>query len=380
MNGISLGDLAAAATCATSAAAKPARRSKAVAAAAPPSEESTPKFRSPKVEARRAAIVLLAGQPPDVVPGTVNLNEPGPADTVAETAVKETADLQVMPDLSAEEERELEESILTHGVLEPIKVDEHGTIIDGHHRQKIAKRHNLPCPHVVMSGFTDAEKRTLALTLNLDRRHLSREQRREVLAKSIKADPQLSDRAHAQRTGSSDKTAGAVRRDLEANAEIPHSSDRVTANGKPAPGPKPKPKPRSSKAEAPVEDAPAQQDAHVEADAQPPAVPAESTTTELEADKEPLPDWQPGLDGDLYPPAKTNRQSPRPSNEFVAGFGFAVQKLEQGMLGLQKKVQLEEMVANREEVIRTYRDTIEWVVDTGKVLLTQYMSDANPTA
>lgn len=290
------------------------------------------------------------------------------------------APFQAMPDLAPDEYQALEQSILDNGILQPILVDENGAIIDGHHRQKIAKRHNLPCPEDVKTGFTDAEKRTLALTLNLDRRHLSREQRREVLAKSIKADPQLSDRAHAERTGASDKTAGAVRRDLEANAEIPHSPDRVTAKGKSAPGPKPKPKPRSPKAETPAEDPPAQQDARVEKDAQPQAVPTEPIATELEVDREPPSDWQPGLFGGVHPPAKTNRRSPAPSNEFVAGCGVAVTKIEQGMLTLQRKFQQEDMSANREEVTHAYRDAIAWVVDTGNVFLAQYLSNANPTA
>jgi ParB-like chromosome segregation protein Spo0J len=148
---------------------------------------------------------------------------------------------QALPPLSPDEYHTLEESILTHGVLVPIIVDEHDVVIDGHHRQKIAKHHNLPCPREVKAGFTDAEKRTMALSLNIDRRHLTREQRRALVAESVKADPQLSDREHGRRTGVSDKTAGAVRHELETNAEIPHSTDRTTADGRPAPGPKPKP-------------------------------------------------------------------------------------------------------------------------------------------
>jgi hypothetical protein len=114
-------------------------------------------------------------------------------------------------------------------------------VIDGHHRQKIAKHHDLPCPSEVRAGFTDTEKRGIALSLNVNRRHLTREQRRALVTESIKADPQLSDRAHGRRTGVDHKTATVVRDELEANGEIPQSSERVTAEGKPAPRPKPKP-------------------------------------------------------------------------------------------------------------------------------------------
>jgi ParB-like chromosome segregation protein Spo0J len=132
---------------------------------------------------------------------------------------------QALPPLSPEEYHDLEQDILANGILVPIIVDEHGVVIDGHHRQKIAKDHNLPpCPSVKKTGFTDTEKRSMALSLNINRRHLTREQRRALVAESLKADPQLSDREHGRRTGVSDKTATKVRCELEESAEIPHFS------------------------------------------------------------------------------------------------------------------------------------------------------------
>jgi ParB-like chromosome segregation protein Spo0J len=123
---------------------------------------------------------------------------------ILDTAVR----FQSLPPLSPDEYAALEKSILDYGVLVPILVDEHDVVIDGHHRQKIAKHHDLPCPREVKTGFTDTEKRGLALSLNIDRRHLTREQRRPLADESIKADPQLSDREHGRRTGVDHKTAG----------------------------------------------------------------------------------------------------------------------------------------------------------------------------
>lgn len=148
---------------------------------------------------------------------------------------------QALPPLSPEEYKALEDSILAHGIQVPIILDENGVVIDGHHRQKIAQSHDLPLPSETRTGFTDTEKRTLSLSLNLDRRHLSREQKRALIAESIKADPQLSDREHGRRTGADNKTAAVIRQELEANEEIPHYKDRVTASGKSAPGVKPRP-------------------------------------------------------------------------------------------------------------------------------------------
>lgn len=134
---------------------------------------------------------------------------------------------QNMPPLSREEYEALETSIREHGIQVPIVVDENRVVIDGHHRQKIAQDLGIECPKRVVFDKTDAEKRTLALSLNLDRRHLSREQRRELIAESIKADPQLSNRQHAERTGVDHKTVGSVRTGLEESGEIPHFEKRL---------------------------------------------------------------------------------------------------------------------------------------------------------
>lgn len=122
-----------------------------------------------------------------------------------------TVQFQFMPPLLPSEYQALTESIRALGVQVPVIVDESGAIIDGHHRQQIAAELGVHCPREVRAGLSDADKRTLAISLNKDRRHLTREQVRALVAESIKADPHLSDRAHAQRTGASPTTVGKVR-------------------------------------------------------------------------------------------------------------------------------------------------------------------------
>lgn len=129
---------------------------------------------------------------------------------------------QFLPRLSDDEYSALETSIREHGVQVPITVDENRSIIDGHHRKEIAERLGVECPRRFAMDLTDEQKRTLALSLNLDRRHLNREQKRELVEKSLRADPHLSDRGHAQRTGVDHKTVGSRRRELEARGEFPH--------------------------------------------------------------------------------------------------------------------------------------------------------------
>jgi hypothetical protein len=81
------------------------------------------------------------------------------------------------------------------------------------------------------------------LSANLHRRHLTQEQRREVTANMLRRRPELSDRAIAGMVAVSDKTVGAVRGMLEANAEIPHTppGERIEASGRRARGRKAQP-------------------------------------------------------------------------------------------------------------------------------------------
>ena len=146
---------------------------------------------------------------------------------------------QVMPPLSAEEYQELYDDIKANGVLVPILVDEDEVIIDGHHRAKIANELGIPCPEELVSAKSEQEKRSIAFNLNLKRRHLNREQRRALIAESLKADPQLSNNQHAKRTGTSDKTVKSVRESLESTSEIPKSETRLSADGRERPSSQP---------------------------------------------------------------------------------------------------------------------------------------------
>lgn len=142
------------------------------------------------------------------------------------------APYQLCPPPSDAEFAELASSIADLGVLVPVLVDDEGNVLDGHHRQRIADDLGIDYPVEVKAGLTDAEKRTIALSLNVHRRHLDRDQKRAIIAASLTADPELSDRQHAERTGASDKTVGTVRKELEATAEIPQLKKRTGADGK----------------------------------------------------------------------------------------------------------------------------------------------------
>ena len=110
----------------------------------------------------------------------------------------------------------------------------------------------------------------LALSFNVHRRHLTREQKRDLIAKVLKAKPEVSNREIAKQVKADDKRVATVRRDLEANAEIPHKADRIEADGRKARGRKPaekKQKTAEVAADDPAESAERMKAAHAIADA-----------------------------------------------------------------------------------------------------------------
>lgn len=142
-----------------------------------------------------------------------------------------SAPYQLLPPLTEHEYADLKADIDANGIEQPVIVDDLGQIIDGHHRAQIADELGIDCPVDVRVIDSEDAKRDLALRLNVHRRSLTQQQKRELLANLIKAAPEKSDRQHAAVVGVSDKTAGSVRRELEAGAEIPHQTERVGSDG-----------------------------------------------------------------------------------------------------------------------------------------------------
>jgi hypothetical protein len=73
------------------------------------------------------------------------------------------------------------------------------------------------------------------LSTNIHRRHLTSEQKRELISKVLKAKPERSNRAIAKQVKADDKTVGKVRRDLESTAEFPQLEKTTGTDGKARP-------------------------------------------------------------------------------------------------------------------------------------------------
>jgi hypothetical protein len=82
----------------------------------------------------------------------------------------------------------------------------------------------------------------VALSFNVHRRHLTAEQKRELIAKVLKAKPAQSNNAIAKQVKADDKTVAKVRRDLESTSEIPKLEKTLGSDAKARPANKPKPK------------------------------------------------------------------------------------------------------------------------------------------
>ncbi|WFE44278.1 ParB N-terminal domain-containing protein [Verrucosispora sp. WMMD1129] len=119
---------------------------------------------------------------------------------------------QLLPPLTADEYTALRADIEAHGIRVPVDVDEHGQVLDGHHRQQIAEDLGIDCPTRVVAGLTEEEKRHHAVAVNAHRRMLTRAQRRALVVAELERDPSRSDRAIGRVCGVDHKTVGAIRR------------------------------------------------------------------------------------------------------------------------------------------------------------------------
>jgi ParB-like chromosome segregation protein Spo0J len=98
--------------------------------------------------------------------------------------MKEEKFLELLPALSDEEYAALKADIRAKGVMIPIEVDERGAILDGGARQQICNELGIwNAPRVKRIGLTEDQKIEHILSVNLKRRHLSRQKLKKVAAK-----------------------------------------------------------------------------------------------------------------------------------------------------------------------------------------------------
>jgi hypothetical protein len=87
----------------------------------------------------------------------------------------------------------------------------------------------------------DERVRAYIISKNIHRRHLTAEQRRALIAKLIKAQPEKSDRQVAKTAKVDHKTVAGVRSEIEGRGEIPHVETRTDTRGRKQPAKKKRP-------------------------------------------------------------------------------------------------------------------------------------------
>lgn len=159
---------------------------------------------------------------------------------------------ELLRPLSIEERSDLEGSIRDHGVTVPVLADESNGIFDGLHRCIISESLGLKeIPVRTVEGLSEEEKRALALEVNdcrrqqtaheLIARRRTRQEKREAIAEVLVENPELSDRAIAEkveeRTGTrpSPTTVGDVRGELSNSGEIGQLPRTTGRDGKSRP-------------------------------------------------------------------------------------------------------------------------------------------------
>jgi hypothetical protein len=81
-----------------------------------------------------------------------------------------------LPPLAEAEYNRLRDDIKERGILEPIVVDQGGTIIDGTTRAQIGAELGIDVPRRVVEVTDPKEREAMGLSLNVNRRHLERKE------------------------------------------------------------------------------------------------------------------------------------------------------------------------------------------------------------
>jgi hypothetical protein len=183
-----------------------------------------------------------------------------------------------VPRMTAAERNDVFSDIKKHGLFERVKIwrDDNGqySVLDGIHRLDALeaipteKERLLDEIHILthpdgggtprLSIFeivaSDIDPVTYVVSQNIHRRQLTvtHEQKRDLIAKVLEANPEKSDRHLAKAVGVDHKTLAAVRREKEARGEIPHVETRTDTKGRHQPATRAK----ATASAAPVSNAP----------------------------------------------------------------------------------------------------------------------------
>jgi len=154
----------------------------------------------------------------------------------------------MFPLMKGEEFDALVADIKANGLHEEIILHE-GKILDGRNRYRacLAAGHRLLTLDLDGLGYHDPL--AYVISKNIHRRHLDAEQKRELIAELVKAQPEKSDRAIAEQAKTDHKKVGRVRKAQEATGAIAPVEKRTGKDGKARKQPEKKVEPLTAKSE-----------------------------------------------------------------------------------------------------------------------------------
>jgi ParB-like chromosome segregation protein Spo0J len=136
----------------------------------------------------------------------------------------------MFPPITEEDFGKLAADIKLNGLHQPI-VRYQGKILDGNNRYRACELAKIAPKFADFNG-DDAQARNYVISANIHRRHLSPDQRREIIATLLKADPTQSNRLIGEQAKVSHVTVGAVREKLESTGQIDQLDSTKGADGK----------------------------------------------------------------------------------------------------------------------------------------------------
>jgi hypothetical protein len=165
---------------------------------------------------------------------------------------------RLFPPMSESKLRELGEDIEENGLSSPIvlwQADENATavLLDGRNRldaiEMVIGHPKVSRWSVTVDGWSGMTPSVITLaghvdpysyviSANIHRRHLNAEQKRDLIAKLLKAQPEKSDRQIGKQIGAHHTTVGTVRKAKEARGEISHVETHTDTKGRAQPAKK----------------------------------------------------------------------------------------------------------------------------------------------
>lgn len=132
----------------------------------------------------------------------------------------------LLPPPSNDDFEKLEASILNDGILHPFVISEKNVILDGYTRLRICKLHSImQVPYIVRAFQTRTEEKEFVLSFNLNRRHLSPQQKMEIGLEILKIEMEKAKQRQIQ--------AG-VRFGKSHPKEVPQNQEEAAVSGIPS--------------------------------------------------------------------------------------------------------------------------------------------------